>query len=299
MQHERQIAPGYIDHTGHTGEAGEPAVAPLTGARMLSGDRGVVRPVVRWTGTAREERPDALAPEEPLEIRLAGRPLTVTMRTPGHDDDLVAGLLFAQELLRATDDLDDIARDPTQPNRVDVRYSTRVDGEERWRRYSYASSSCGVCGVESLEALVLNTPPVTSSMRVRAETLYDLDARLRATQEGFGATGGIHAAALFDPDGELLVAREDVGRHNAVDKVIGHALRRGLVPLERYLLMVSGRIAYEIVQKALVARLPLIVAVSAPTSLAVRVADERGITLVGFLRGERMNVYSHPERVIA
>jgi len=265
---------------------------------MLSEESGVVRPVAHWTGAAHEERLDALALEEPLEIRLAGRPLTVTMRTPGHDDDLVAGLLYAQELLRATSDLDDIARDPMWPNRIDVRYATRVDAEERWRRYSYASSSCGVCGVESLDALVLNTPPVTAALRVRASTLYGLDARLRAAQESFGATGGIHAAALFAPDGELLVAREDVGRHNAVDKVIGHALRQGLVPLERYLLMVSGRIAYEIVQKALVARLPMVVAVSAPTSLAARVADERGITLVGFLRGERMNVYSHPERVI-
>jgi len=281
-------------------EAGETmdAIAPTRGADMRSEGGGVVRPVVRWTGTAREERPDALAAEEPLEIRLAGRPLTVTMRTPGHDEDLVAGLLYAQELLRATDDLDDIARDPGQPNRIDVRYSTRVDAEDRWCRYSYASSSCGVCGVESLEALALDSPPVTAALRVRARTLYGLDGRLRATQEGFGATGGIHAAALFDPSGALLVAREDVGRHNAVDKVIGHALRRGLAPLEQYLLMVSGRIAYEIVQKALVARVPIVAAVSAPTSLAVRVADERGITLIGFLRGERMNVYSHPERVI-
>ena len=274
------------------------AIAPLTGTHMGAGESGVVRPVVRWTGVSCEERPDALAPEEPLEIRLAGRPLTVTMRTPGHDEDLVAGFLYAQELLCATDDLEDIARDPTQPNRIDVRYSTRVDGEERWRRYSYASSSCGVCGVESLEALTLNSPPVTTALRVRASTLYGLDARLRSTQESFGATGGIHAAALFDSAGELLAAREDVGRHNAVDKVIGHALRQGLVPLERYLLMVSGRIAYEIVQKALLARVPIVAAVSASTSLAVRVADERGITLIGFLRGERMNVYSHPERVI-
>src|SRR5579875_2658873 len=234
--------------------------APLVGTEMHAPE-AVVRPVVRWSGLEREERPDALAPEEPLEIRLAGRPLTVTMRTPGHDEDLVAGLLFAQELLHTTDDLDEIVRDPAQPNRIDVRYSTRVDSAERWRRYTYASSSCGVCGVESLDALVLNTPPVTTPLRVRARTLYGLDARLRSAQESFGATGGIHAAALFSPDGELLAAREDVGRHNAVDKVIGHALRQGLVPLDRYVLMVSGRIAYEIVQKALVARLPLVAAV--------------------------------------
>ena len=245
------------------------------------------------------ERPDALAPEEPLEIRLAGRPLTVTMRTPGHDEELAVGLLYAQELLRAAADVGAIVRDPAQPNRLDVQLSTALDGEERWRRYTYASSSCGICGVESLDALVLRNPPVTAELRVRAATLYGLDARMRATQQGFSATGGIHAAALFSPQGELMVAREDVGRHNAVDKVVGHAVMGGQATLEGYLLMVSGRISYEIVQKALVARLPLIAAVSAPTDLAVRIAAERGITLIGFLRGERMNVYSHPHRVVA
>ena len=256
-------------------------------------------PVTRWTGTASEQRPDALAPEEPLEIRLAGRPLTVTMRTPGHDEELAAGLLYAQELLRRSSDLGPMTRDPAQPNRLDVTLSSGLDAEERWRRYTYASSSCGVCGVESLEALVLNTPAVTSETRVRAATLYGLDAELRRAQEGFGATGGTHAAGLFTTDGVLVVAREDVGRHNAVDKVVGHALMHDLLPLDEHLLMVSGRVSYEIVQKALVARFPLVVAVSAPTSLAVKVAHERGITLIGFLRGERMNVYSHPRRVIA
>lgn len=256
--------------------------------------------VVRWNGPSREERPDALAPEEPLEIRLAGRPLTVTMRSPGHDEELAAGLLCAQGLLHAADDLGDVTRDPAQPNRLDVRLSTAIDGEERWRRYSYASSSCGICGVESLDALVLDAPPVTSPLRVRAPILYGLQDRLRAVQQGFGATGGTHAAALFAGDGTLLAAREDVGRHNAVDKVIGHALLRGLLPdgLDGYLLMVSGRVSYEIVQKALVARLPVIAAVSAPTSLAARIAAERGITLIGFLRDEHMNVYTHPERIV-
>jgi FdhD protein len=257
------------------------------------------RTVVRWEGVTATERPDALAPEEPLEIRLAGRPLTVTMRTPGHDEELAVGLLYTQELVRAVADVGAIVRDPAQPNRLDVQLSTALDGEERWRRYTYASSSCGICGVESLDALILRNPPVTADLRVRASTLYGLDARLRAVQQGFSATGGIHAAALFSPRGELLVAREDVGRHNAVDKVVGHAVMGGQAPLDGYLLMVSGRISYEIVQKALVARLPLIAAVSAPTDLAVRVADERGITLVGFLRAERMNVYTHPHRVVA
>ncbi len=273
-------------------------VAPLAGADMRVPGTRAPRPVVRWTGSAHEERPDLLAPEEPLEIRLAGRPLTVTMRTPGHDEELAAGLLYAQELLRAPGDLGPMTRDPAQPNRLDVSLSTGMDPEERWRRYTYASSSCGICGVESLEALVLNTPPVTSTVRVRASTLYGLPDRLRAAQEGFGATGGTHGVALFDADGALLVAREDVGRHNAVDKVIGHALLAGRLPLDRYILMVSGRVSYEIVQKALVARIPLIAAVSAPTSLAARVASDRGVTLVGFLRGERLNVYSHPERVV-
>ena len=256
-------------------------------------------PVARWQGSAYTEQPDTLAPEEPLEIRLAGRALTVTMRTPGHDEELAAGLLYAQELLRAAADVESIACDPARPNVLDVRLSAAIDGAERWRRYSYASSSCGICGVESLEALVLSAPPVTAPLRVRAATLYTLEGRLRAAQAGFGATGGTHAAALFDARGELLVAREDVGRHNAVDKVVGYALLRDLLPLERCLLMVSGRVSYEIVQKALIARLPLIAAVSAPTTLAVRIAHERGITLAGFVRGEHMNVYTHPERVIA
>jgi FdhD protein len=273
--------------------------APAAKEAVVTDVRAERQRVVCWTGASRRERPDVLAPEEPLEIRLAGRPLTVTMRTPGHDEELVAGLLYAQELLRVPADLGPIVRDPAQPNRLDVALSAAVDGEERWRRYTYASSSCGICGVESLDALVLNHPPVRSPLRVRVATLYGLEAGLRAAQAGFGATGGMHAAALFDADGTLLVAREDVGRHNAVDKVIGHALMRGLLPLEQYLLMVSGRISYEIVQKALVARLPIVVAVSAPTSLAVRVAQDRGITLAGFLRGRQVNVYSHPQRVIA
>jgi FdhD protein len=282
-----------------TGDMRAAQTVPLEGTRIFFGESDVVRrPVVRWQGDAYEERPDTLAPEEPLEIRLAGRSLTVTMRTPGHDEELVAGLLYAQELVRSAADLGVMARDPAQPNRLDVRLSEAVDSDERWRRYTYASSSCGICGVESLEALVLNNPPVTAQLRVPARTLYGLDTRLRAAQAGFGATGGTHAAALFNPAGDLVVAREDVGRHNAVDKVIGYGLLRDLLPLDSFLLLVSGRISYEIVQKALVARLPMIAAVSAPTSLAVRVADERGITLVGFLRGEHMNVYSHPERVI-
>jgi len=254
--------------------------------------------VVRWTGPVSERRPDALAAEEPLELRLAGHPLTVTMRTPGHDEELAAGLLHAQDLLRDPSELERMERDPAQPNRLDISLSTRLAGAERWRRYTYVSSSCGICGVESLDALVLQSPSVTSELRVRAATLYRLPDLLREAQAGFGMTGGTHAAALFNPTGGLLVAREDVGRHNAVDKVIGHALLNGRLPLDDMLLMVSGRISYEIVQKALVARLPLIAAVSAPTSLAVRIADDRGITIVGFLRGERLNVYSHPARVI-
>lgn len=275
----------------------EGQAAPAARPGILYGENDAPA-VVRWSGTSRAEQPDTLAPEEPLEIQLAGRPLTVTMRTPGHDEELAAGLLYAQEFLRAAADLGPIVRDPAQPNRLDVSLSTAVDGEERWRRYTYTSSSCGICGVESLEALVLDNPPVTAHLRVHAATLYGLAPRLRAAQAGFGATGGTHAAGLFDARGKLLVAREDVGRHNAVDKVVGYALLHGLMPLDRCVLMVSGRISYEIVQKALVARAPIVAAVSAPTGLAVRVACERGITLVGFLRGETMNVYSHAERVV-
>src|SRR5438067_11000681 len=199
--------------------------------RIFFGESDVRRPVVRWHGEMCEERPDTLAPEEPLEIRLAGRSLTVTMRTPGHDEELAAGLLYAQELVHCAADLGAMTRDPAQPNLLDVRLSEAVDGAERWRRYTYASSTCGLRGGESLEALVLDHPPVTAQLRVRARTLYRLDAHLRAAQAGFGASGGTHAAALFDSAGDLVVVREDVGRHNAVDKVVGYALLRDGLPL--------------------------------------------------------------------
>src|SRR5438128_9031498 len=160
-----------------TGDATAAQTAPLEGTRIVFGESDVRRPVVRWQGEAYDERTDTLAPEEPLEIRLAGRSLTVTMRTPGHDEELAAGLLYAQELVHIAADLGVMTRDPEQPNRLDVRLSDVVDSAERWRRYTYASSSCGICGVESLEALVLNNPPVTAPLRVRAGTLYGLDAR--------------------------------------------------------------------------------------------------------------------------
>src|ERR671932_518803 len=192
---------------------GDTQAALSARASIFFGESDVVRrPVVRWQGEVCEEWPDTLAPEEPLEIRLAGRALTVTMRTPGHDEELVAGLLHAQELVRSAADLGAMTRDPAQPNRLDVRLSEVVDSAERWRRYTYASSSCGICGVESLEALVLNNPPVTAQLRVPARTLYGLDTRLRAAQAGFGANGGTHAAALFDTAGGLLVAPGGEGR---------------------------------------------------------------------------------------
>src|SRR5438477_5247503 len=165
-----------------TGDATAAQTAPPEQTRIFFGESDVRRPVVRWQGETGEERPDTLAPEEPLEILLAGRSLTVTMRTPGHDEELVAGLLHAQELVHSAVDLGAMTRDPAQPNRLDVRLSEVVDSAERWRRYTYASSSCGICGVESLEALVLNNPPVTAQLRVRAGTLYGLDARLHAAQ---------------------------------------------------------------------------------------------------------------------
>lgn len=263
----------------------------------LSETRDAPTPVIRWQGETAHAHPDRLAVEEALEIRLAGRPLTVTMRTPGHDDDLVAGLLLTQGLIHQGSDLAPLTHDPASPNRVDVSLSTSLGAAERWRRYTYASSSCGVCGVESLDALDLDADPVVSVLRVKPAMLYALPDRLRDAQESFGLTGGIHAAALFTGAGELLVAREDVGRHNAVDKVVGRALVFEGRALNDVVLLVSGRVSYEIVQKALAARIPMIAAVSAPSSLAVTMAARGGVTLVGFLRGERMNVYSWPERV--
>lgn len=237
---------------------------------------------------------DALAVEAPLEVRIGGRPVTVLMRTPGHDEELVAGLLFTEGVIADADDILSLEPDPERANVLEVRLLTsRRPGERRF----FSNSSCGVCGKSSLESVELHGPPVKSDLRASRHVLCDLPDRLRAAQPLFARTGGAHASGLFTPGGELVAVREDVGRHNALDKLVGWALDRGRVPLSDHLLLVSGRVSYELVQKAVAAGIPLVAAIGAPSSLAVELAERFGVTLVGFLRAGGMNAYARPERL--
>ena len=240
---------------------------------------------------ARADR-DHVAVEEPLEIRINGRAVAVTMRTPGHDEELALGFCLSEGLRPAGATLpDDLAA-----NAVEVD----ADGDvERLQRNFYTSSSCGVCGKGALEAVAVEAPQINSQLRVPSTLIMELPDRLRAAQAAFALTGGLHATGLFDHDGALLCLREDVGRHNAMDKVIGWAFGEGRLPLAESLLCVSGRLSFELVQKAAVAGCPIVVAVGAPSSLAVELGADRGLTLCGFVRGGRLNVYTEPWRVDA
>ncbi|MEY3230538.1 MAG: formate dehydrogenase accessory sulfurtransferase FdhD [Planctomycetota bacterium] len=244
---------------------------------------------------------DAVAAEEPLEIRVAGRSVSITMRTPGHDDELALGFLVGEGLIRGRGDVVHVRPcDIAQGGSVDVLVAPHVPIDfASLTRHVFASSSCGVCGSATIDAVCRRWPRLDGGPRVSASTLLSLPTRLRAGQAAFDRTGGIHAAGLFSEEGLPLAIREDVGRHNAIDKLVGRALLDSQLPLERHLLMVSGRISFEIVQKALAAGIRLVAAVSAPSSLAVDLATETGITLVGFLREGRFNVYSHPHRIDA
>jgi len=257
--------------------------------------------VLRWTSGAKPRRQlDELVVEEPLEIQVDTRSVVVTMRTPGHDNDLAAGFLFTEGLIRRRENILKIAPYVRNEmgNVLDVFLAPEVMVDfARFARQSYASSSCGLCGKTSIEFVHRRFAKVKSKLVVSAKALSGLPARLRGEQPTFDRTGGLHAAAIFDVRGKLLVLREDVGRHNAVDKVIGHGLLQGWLPFDRHILMVSGRASFEILQKALAARIPVVAAVSAPSSLAVEFAAQSGQTLVGFLRDDRMNVYSRPARV--
>jgi FdhD protein len=234
---------------------------------------------------------DKVAVEEPLEIRLDGHPVAVLMRTPGHDEELVSGFLVTEGIVDSLDSIRKIEARPEE-NRVLVflKDGTVVD-PGRLTRHLFSGSSCGLCGKATLEAVMLNAPPVIRTLDVNDHILLDSPGKLRAAQDAFDATGGLHAAGLFSADGELWVSREDVGRHNAVDKVIGHAMRHGTNTGECFLL-VSGRVSFEIMQKALVARIPLVAAISAPSSLAVDFALASGQTLIGFLRPPGFNRYA-------
>jgi FdhD protein len=276
-------------------------------------------------GGAPEVRADQLAAEEPLEIRLLARgaprallvpapgaarelrqTVAVTMRTPGQDFELAAGFLYGEGVVRSAADIADISycSDPgveedRRHNIVNVELSKeRLPDLKALERHFYTTSACGVCGKASLEALRLQADPISSrGPEVEPAVLFGLPGKLRAHQGVFAATGGLHAAGLFDDRGELLALREDVGRHNALDKLVGWALREGRLPLDRHIVMVSGRTSFELLQKCLMARAPILCAVSAPSTLAVALAKEFGITLVGFLRGERFNVYAGIERI--
>jgi FdhD protein len=256
----------------------------------------------RWQrGSPAADDVDELVTEEPLEIRVDGRSLSVTMRTPGNDDELAVGFLQSEGLLKQRADVREVAPEWMRDdcNIVEVRLAEGVAFDfGSLTRHVFASSSCGVCGKASIESIHLHFPPIETDVRIAGETLLALPERLGEGQKTFRRTGGLHAAAVFDLDGNLVVLREDVGRHNAVDKVLGYALLNGLLPFDRHVLLVSGRASFEILQKALAGRIPIVAAVSAPSSLAVQFAEEGRQTLCGFVRGERMNVYAGSERVL-
>ncbi|KFU79288.1 FdhD protein [Amycolatopsis lurida] len=268
----------------------------------------VRRPVRKISATKDVRRPDVLAAEEPLEIRVGGKALAVTMRTPGNDVELAHGFLLSEGVLASREDIavarycdgvDDQGRNTY--NVLDIALAEGVAPPDTGvERNFYTTSSCGVCGKAALDAVKLKSrfSPEKSEFAVSTDVLSKLPDTLRAHQKVFSSTGGLHAAALFDGDGNLAVVREDVGRHNAVDKVLGWALQEGRIPASDVGLLVSGRASFELVQKAAMAGIGLLAAVSAPSSLAAELADENGMTLIGFLRGDSMNLYSGEQRVL-
>lgn len=270
--------------------------------------------IIQVTPAERQEREDCLAVEEPMEIRIVfgpperrtGRSLSITMRTPDHDFELAAGFLFTEGVVNRAEQIlgfefcGEIAEGRQRPNIVRVELDSQLNVQiQNLQRHFYTTSSCGICGKGSLEAIRSGgIKPVDSPLAVRSETVYQLSDRLREAQSVFQQTGGIHAAGLFNQSGELITQREDVGRHNALDKLIGNQLLEGQLPLHQHILVVSGRSSFELVQKAAAAQFPVMVSVGAPSSLAVELADEFGITLIGFASRERFNVYTHSHRML-
>ena len=256
-------------------------------------------PRQRIAGAAGPENlPDAVAVEEPLELRVAGRSLAVVMRTPGHDRELAAGFLWTEGIVRERGAVVDLTHcgdvdGKPQENVLNVVLAPGVAVDwARLQRHTFASSSCGLCGKATIDSVRQQFAPVRAPLAPRRDVLYALPDKLRAAQKTFATTGGLHASALFTSAGELLAVREDVGRHNALDKAIGWAFFAERLPLSECVLLLSGRVSFEIMQKALAAGIPAVAAISAPTSLAVEFARESGQTLVGFLRGENLNVYA-------
>jgi FdhD protein len=260
--------------------------------------------VSEWDNGQLRRKEDYLAAEEPLEVRVGDDPISVTMRTPGHDIELAAGFLLTEGLVQCPEQIArlEMAAQGEAPNAGNIVYVELAPDAapdlEKMRRHFFAASSCGICGKASIDSVRSRTlHPPNPDFRVDPEVLVTLPEALRGSQAVFGRTGGLHAAALFNTSGKLIVLREDIGRHNAVDKVIGWALRENRLPLANEILLVSGRGGFEIVQKAIVAGLPVLASVSAPSSLAVQLARELRLTLIGFLRGRRFVTYAGEERI--
>lgn len=270
------------------------------------GVRAVERKIIRYRGGTGEVKSDSITVEEPLEIRVDGTSVAVVMRTPGDDLDLTRGFLLTEGLVKQPSDIFEISQCPSQEsvtgigNVVDVLLTnpSTVDLKSLSRNV-YTSSSCGICGRATLESVFQQFPPIESDLAINPIILGKLSDKLRNAQQTFAQTGGLHASALFDTEGNLLLLREDVGRHNALDKVIGKEWQAGNTPMGDRLLLVSGRVSFELMQKALCAGIPFVVGISAPSSLAIDCAKEGNQTLIGFLRGETMNVYAHAERLLS
>ncbi|RKX31102.1 MAG: formate dehydrogenase accessory sulfurtransferase FdhD [Verrucomicrobia bacterium] len=279
------------------------------GISRESQSTGPTEPVTRVVinkvdaGGSRGEKDDLVATEEPLEIRVDGRSLAVLMRTPGRDRTLAAGFLCSEGLVHSPDAIMDITRcaprdEATDPNTINVTLDPAVEFEwDRLKRNTFASSSCGVCGKATIDSIRLQFPTIAGRWSIRHEVVSRLPGELRKAQGVFDQTGGLHAAGLFDCKGRLTDLHEDVGRHNAVDKLIGTHFLQNELPLNESILLLSGRVSFEVMQKALSAGIPVVAAISAPTSLAISFARESGQTLIGFLRDNRMNIYAHPERI--
>jgi FdhD protein len=267
--------------------------------------------IIRRSLRDQVEEPDLVAIEEPLEIRLGygatdnrqQRNLSVTMRTPGHDNELALGFLLTEGIIRSYDEIESVkycesARHEEKNNvvRAELKPNVSIDFE-KLQRHFYTSSSCGVCGKSSIDSVKVSCMSVSDEIKVKASLIQSLPALLRKSQEVFEHTGGLHASALFDSEGTLLMLREDVGRHNAFDKIIGAALLKNEIPLSSRILLLSGRASFELIQKAAIAGIPIVAAIGAPSSLAVSLADELGITLLGFVKEQSFNVYTHAGRI--
>ena len=262
------------------------------------------RIVLRWeSGEFSPSTQDAVAAEEPMEIRVEGRSVAVVMRSPGHDEELAAGFLLSEGIIKRSEDIFDVIQCQTEGgNAVDVTLTDPGKFKpENLTRHVYTTSSCGICGRATIESVMMTFPALKARWTLTPKIVTSLSAKLQKAQTTFTTTGGLHASGLFDRGGNLLLAREDVGRHNALDKVLGHALLNGIsglrLPLTETVLLVSGRISYELVQKGLAGGIPVIAGISAPTTLAVDCAKKSNMTLIGFLRNDRMNVYTHPNRI--